>query len=103
MALDSADDLAAIFSTDEHAVAATYAPKPDGSAIETEVVVDTGLDRYQADGHGVVTERRTTIHVLVSDVATSKRGDEITADGETYTVDEIEADDGKVRTLLVHA
>lgn len=100
MAIDTAADVATLFATAEHAVAATYTPT-GGPAISTEVIIDRDLEIYRPDGYVLASERQTVILLQVPDVATSKRGDTVLAGATTYTVDEVIEDDGAVRAVVV--
>lgn len=84
-----------------HAVDATYQPI-DGGAIATRVKIERDVDRYQTEnGQLILSERRTLIRLRIADVAESKRGDTIATETETFTVDEVEGDNGFVRTVIV--
>lgn len=92
MALESADDLAAMFSVEELAESASYTPD-GGSAATVPVIVDRGDETLDLGlGSGIRAARRT-VRVRVSDIATAGRGDVIVVNGETLTANAANRDE----------
>jgi hypothetical protein len=79
---------------------ATYTAR-GGSPIETRVKIERDVDPYMSDGRVLSVERRTVARVRTDEVPSSGRDDTIVIGDDEYRVDEISADDGQVRSLIV--
>lgn len=79
---------------------ASYVPA-GGAPIPTVVVLERGFRAYPSDENPLVTGPLNIVHVLVEDVATQDRGDEIVIGSDTFTVDEVLGNDGYGADLKV--
>ena len=81
MAVETADELAAFFNTDEHAVAATVIPSGSAPSIDdVAVILDEG-DQEFAMGDGAVLAQASRGQMLVSAAPDLADGDLLVIDG----------------------
>lgn len=92
MAVESAADLAALFSTDDFAVAATYTPPGGGTAQSVNVILDQGA-RLERGGEEQKVIRRRELRALKSAFTTAPaRGGTFVVGGTSFTVRAVEDD-----------
>ena len=92
------EDPSIFFNTDNFAIVAVYT-KTDGTAIPTKVIINKNTEITSGDAY--VTEKVTTIDLIVSDIGTPERGETIVAGVDTYIVSKIVDDDDFVVTVAV--
>ena len=92
MTLESADDLAAMFTLGELAESASYTPG-GGSTSTVPVMVDRGDETLDLGAGAGIRAARRTVYVRVSDIATAGRGDVIVVLGETLTANTARRDE----------
>ncbi len=94
-ALDSltVDAVFAAFGVD-----ATYTPIATGIAIDVRVIIDRDVDQFGYDS--TVTDSRTEIELLVSEVPAPRKGDIINT-GDSFTVGAEISNDGMIVKVIV--
>ncbi len=95
MTLNAIDSQMVLACFDAFGVAATYTPIATGTPIDIRVIVDKDVDQFGFDS--TVTDSRTEIELLVSDVSAPRRGDTI----DSYTVASEISNDGLVVRVAV--
>ncbi len=98
MTFNAIDSQMVLACFDAFGVAATYTPIATGTPIDVRVIVDKDVDQFGFDS--TVTDSRTEIELLVSDVSAPRKGDIINT-GESFTVGAEMSNDGMIIMVIV--
>jgi len=98
MAVESADDRAIFFGTDDFGSAATYTPS-GGSASTVNGIFDNEIVEIEAGGSVTMAVRQPRFLCRTADISAAADGDALTVNSTAYTIRVVDHDGTGMTTL----